>query len=88
MQKYIKNPKIIEAIQFIYKNSEEFRHLAKARKDIFIKENYDNCITNVIVFSNNGYVQINNTDWIIIDGNNDIQVCSDKLFRSLYTKYE
>jgi hypothetical protein len=88
MHTYIKNPKPISAIQFTYQNAEELRDLSKSRKDIFIKEDYDNNITSIIVLSNNVYVKINNTDWIIIDHNNEIQIYSDKLFRSLYTKYE
>lgn len=88
MHTYIKNPKPISAIQFTYQNAEELRDLSKSRKDIFIKEDYDNNITSIIVLSNNVYVKINNTDWIIIDHNNEIQICSDKMFRSLYTKYE
>ena len=88
MQTYIKNPKLISAIQFTYQNSDELRQLAKSRKDIFIKEDYDGCITNIIVANPNSYIKINTTDWIIIDSSNELQICSDKLFRTLYTKYE
>lgn len=87
MQKYIKNPRVIKAIQFVYANMDELKELAKTNKNVIIEEDHDGIITSIIIHTNIGYYRINNTDWIIIDDISGLHPCNDVTFRNTYTKF-
>lgn len=84
MLSYIKIPKVVSAIQVVYKNCDELVELGKQDPShILPKVDSDGIVSYVTVLSGKTYVVANSTDWIIKENENYF-VLSDESFVNTY----
>lgn len=81
--KYIKRPLVVEAKQWTGNNYDEIRQFVQGHKAVSV--NVDGAVR---LHSANGYMAVNQGDFIIIGHSGNVYPCNETDFREIYQKYQ